>query len=59
MNSDLDSDSARDAPVCTWCGEPLMPDESERSSRVCDRCARKLHDAGLSDEEIYGARDEG
>ena len=55
MNSDPDPDSARGAPACAWCGATLTPEERERPSPACDRCARKLRDSGLSEEEIYGA----
>ena len=57
MEVDADSDALRSAPVCSWCGHSLTSHECERPGRVCDRCARLLRDAGLSDDEIYGDGD--
>ena len=57
VETDADSDTLRSAPVCSWCGRPLAPHECERRGHVCDRCARLLREASLSDEEIYGDGD--
>ena len=41
------------APVCSWCDEPLSPEELAQSLGVCERCVRVLTAAGVPAAEIF------
>jgi predicted amidophosphoribosyltransferase len=55
MTDETLPEAADREPVCSWCGATLPQDERGRGT-VCDRCAARMKESGLSDEEIYGAR---
>jgi hypothetical protein len=54
MSETADAVKTAREPACTWCGMALRPEVYERRRGVCERCARLLLAAGLSDEEIFG-----
>jgi hypothetical protein len=55
MEDDSRPGEAEEGQRCSWCGVKLREDEVREGVRqVCRRCVRRLMDAGLSDEEIFG-----
>ncbi len=57
MSEKLEKKIDQRATLCEWCGIPLGSANLVRQS-VCIRCYKLLRGANVSDEEIFGSKDE-
>ncbi|MDQ3742887.1 MAG: hypothetical protein M3444_00605 [Acidobacteriota bacterium] len=59
MDEESRSGTAEPGRRCPWCGTLLGEEEARRARRpACNRCARLLAGAGLSDAQIFGPHPE-
>ena len=55
MSEETDSYQLDSGLICSWCGRSFSPESTGQAGAVvCSRCVRRLKDAGISDQEIYG-----